>query len=44
MAWTDLGMRLIDRYLGQAVMLETSRYFLIDPAGRPRAAHGTRPR
>jgi transcriptional regulator GlxA family with amidase domain len=34
MAWTDLGLRLIDRLLGRAAMLETARYFLIDVAGR----------
>jgi transcriptional regulator GlxA family with amidase domain len=34
MAWTDLGLRLVDRFLGSAVMLATARYFLIDSAGR----------
>jgi transcriptional regulator GlxA family with amidase domain len=34
MAWMDLGLRLVDRFLGPAVMLATARYFLIDPAGR----------
>lgn len=49
MAWTDLGLRLVDRLLGGAVMLETARFLLIDPAGReqrhysrfsPRLRHG----
>jgi transcriptional regulator GlxA family with amidase domain len=49
MAWTDLGMRLIDRLLGPTVMVETAQFWLIDPAGReqrhystfaPRLAHG----
>ncbi len=49
MAWMDLGLRLVDRFLGPAVMLATARYFLIDPAGReqrfyssfsPRFHHG----
>lgn len=49
MAWTDLSLRLIDRFLGPSVMLATARYFLIDPAGReqrfyssfsPRLHHG----
>lgn len=49
MAWTDLGLRLVDRLLGPAVMLATARMFLLDPAGReqsyytslvPRMAHG----
>lgn len=34
MAWTDLGLRLVDRYLGAAVMLDVARTLLIDPPGR----------
>ena len=34
MAWTDLGLRLVDRMLGPSVMLETARFLLVDPAGR----------
>ena len=34
MAWTDLGLQLIARFLGTAVMLETARLFLIDPGER----------
>ena len=34
MAWTDVDLRLIDRFLGPSVMLATARYFLIDTAGR----------
>lgn len=34
MAWTDLGLRLVDRFLGASVMIETARMLLIDPAGR----------
>jgi transcriptional regulator GlxA family with amidase domain len=34
MAWTDLGMRLVDRLYGPTIMLETARFLLIDPAGR----------
>jgi transcriptional regulator GlxA family with amidase domain len=49
MAWTDLGMRLVDRLLGPTVMIETGKFLLIDPAGReqrhyssfaPRLTHG----
>jgi transcriptional regulator GlxA family with amidase domain len=49
MAWTDLALRLVDRFLGAAVMLDTARAFLIDPPGReqsyysafsPRLSHG----
>ncbi|WLT30812.1 GlxA family transcriptional regulator [Geothrix sp. PMB-07] len=34
MAWVDLGLRLVDRYLGSAALLATARYFLVDPGGR----------
>jgi len=49
MAWTDLVLKLIDRYLGPVVMLEVARRFLVDPPGReqsyysafaPRLNHG----
>lgn len=49
MAWTDLGLRLVDRFLGPAVMMDTARMLLIDPPGReqryysrfsPRLDHG----
>ena len=49
MAWTDLGLRLVDRLLGPTAMIETGRFLLIDPAGReqrhyssfaPRLNHG----
>ncbi|CDO36252.1 MULTISPECIES: GlxA family transcriptional regulator [Novosphingobium] len=49
MAWTDLGLRLIDRLLGPTVMMETGKFWLIDPSGReqryysnfaPRLTHG----
>jgi transcriptional regulator GlxA family with amidase domain len=34
MAWIDLGLRLVERLLTPAVMLQTARMFLVDPAGR----------
>lgn len=49
MAWTDLGLRLVDRLLGPAVTVATARFMLFDPAGReqrhysgfvPRLNHG----
>ncbi|GFM29003.1 AraC family transcriptional regulator [Novosphingobium sp. PY1] len=52
MAWTDLGLRLIDRVLGPTIMVETGKFWLIDPAGReqrhfssfsPRLTHGDEP-
>ncbi|MBT0670649.1 GlxA family transcriptional regulator [Novosphingobium profundi] len=52
MAWTDLGLRLVDRVLGPTIMMETGKFWLIDPAGReqrhfssfaPRLTHGDEP-
>ncbi|QGP79830.1 GlxA family transcriptional regulator [Sphingobium sp. CAP-1] len=52
MAWTDLGIRLVDRLLGPTVMLDTAKFLLIDTAGReqkhyarflPRLTHGDEP-
>jgi transcriptional regulator GlxA family with amidase domain len=49
MAWTDLGLKLVDRFLGPTVMVETARLLLIDLPGReqrfyspfaPRLTHG----
>jgi transcriptional regulator GlxA family with amidase domain len=41
MAWTDLGMRLIERMLGQSVMIETGQFFLIDVGGREQRHYST---
>lgn len=41
MAWTDVGMRLIDRLLGPSVMIEASQFWLIDPAGREQRHYST---
>lgn len=49
MAWVDLGLNLVQRVMGSAVMLETARFFLVDVRGReqrfyssfsPRLNHG----
>ncbi|WP_243395832.1 GlxA family transcriptional regulator [Sphingomonas oleivorans] len=49
MAWTDLGLKLVDRLLGPTAMIETARFLLVDPPGReqryysafsPRLTHG----
>jgi transcriptional regulator GlxA family with amidase domain len=49
MAWTDLVLTLVARYLGPPVMLEVARRLLVDPPGReqsyysafaPRLNHG----
>jgi transcriptional regulator GlxA family with amidase domain len=34
LAWADLGLKLVDRYLGSTIMLETARFMLVDPPGR----------
>lgn len=34
MAWTDLGLRLVQRIMGPTLMLETARFLLVDPPGR----------
>lgn len=41
MAWIDLGLRLVSRLLGPAVMLTTARYFLVDPGGREQRFYST---
>ncbi|MHA6769618.1 GlxA family transcriptional regulator [Sphingobium ummariense] len=52
MAWTDLGLRVVDRLLGPTVMIDTGKFLLVDPAGReqkhyarfmPRMTHGDEP-
>jgi len=34
MAWVDLGLNLIERFLSPTVMLATARFFLVDAASR----------
>lgn len=34
MSWTDLGLSLVERFIGPTVMMETARMLLIDPPGR----------
>jgi transcriptional regulator GlxA family with amidase domain len=52
MAWIDLGLKLIDRFIGPTIMVETARFFLVDAAGReqrfyanfsPPMNHGDKP-
>ncbi len=49
MAWTDLGLKLVDRLISPSVMMTTARFLLVDPPGReqryysnfsPRLGHG----
>lgn len=41
MAWVDLGLRLVNRFLGSAALLATARYFLVDPGGREQRFYST---
>jgi len=41
MSWTDMGLKLVGRFLGSAVMLSTARFFLIDTAGREQRFYST---
>lgn len=41
MAWADLAMRLIDHLLGPSIMVETSRFFLVDASGREQRHYGS---
>lgn len=41
MAWVDLGLRLVNRFVGPTVMLATARYFLVDPGGREQRFYST---
>jgi transcriptional regulator GlxA family with amidase domain len=34
MAWVDLGLKLVEQYLGPFVMIKTAQFFLVDPAAR----------
>ncbi len=31
LAWTDLGLLIVEKLLGQAAMLETARFLIVDP-------------
>ena len=41
MAWVDLALKLVHRFAGPSVMLETARFFLVDPAGREQRFYST---
>jgi transcriptional regulator GlxA family with amidase domain len=40
LAWTDLGLTLVERLLGPSAMLDTARFLLIDPPGREQKPFG----
>jgi|HubBroStandDraft_6_1064221.scaffolds.fasta_scaffold90847_1 transcriptional regulator GlxA family with amidase domain len=41
MAWIDLGLRLIHRWISPAVMMATARFFLVDAARREQRFYST---
>lgn len=41
MAWTDLGLKLVDRFLGPTIMIETARRLLVNPPGREQRFYST---
>ncbi|MCX6126573.1 MAG: GlxA family transcriptional regulator [Proteobacteria bacterium] len=41
MAWTDLGLRIVERLLGLAIMLETARFMVLDPPGREQSYYSS---
>ncbi len=41
MAWVDLGLRLVERFLGAPTMLQTARALLVDPGGREQRFYST---
>jgi len=41
MAWLDLGLRLVERFLGSEAMLAAARHFLVDPSGREQRFYST---
>lgn len=41
MAWVDLGLRLVTRFLGPEAMLATARQLLVDPGGREQRFYST---
>lgn len=41
MAWTQLGLRLVERFLGADIMLATAKFMLIDPADRSQSYYAS---
>lgn len=40
LAWADLGLTLVDRFLGRTVMCSTARFMLMDPPRREQSLYG----
>ncbi|WP_235528861.1 MULTISPECIES: GlxA family transcriptional regulator [unclassified Phenylobacterium] len=41
MAWIDVALKLVDRFLGPTVMLETARILVVDPPGREQSYYSS---
>lgn len=41
MAWIDLSLHLISRFISPSVMLQVARYFVVDPGGREQRFYET---
>lgn len=41
MSWTQLGLRIIERFLGTDVMRATAKFMAIDPADRPQSYYAS---
>ncbi len=41
MAWTDLGLKILDRFIGPTAMIKTARILLLDPPGREQSYYST---
>lgn len=41
MAWVDLGLRLVDKFLGESVMGQTAHFMLVDPPVREQRYYST---
>lgn len=41
MAWIDLGLQLVERYLGRTIMIKTAQILLVDPPGRQQSYYRT---
>jgi transcriptional regulator GlxA family with amidase domain len=41
MAWIDLGLTLVGRYLGPSTLLATARHWIVDPGGREQRFYDT---
>ena len=41
MAWVNLGLKIVNRFISPHIMLEVARFFLVDPSGREQRDYTT---